>query len=185
MDHIWRVSSVLVGCERLLRHMRELELLVPFTLNVIVVTRNLPSRTLVTDVVKAGKTRARNVINTMVRDQKVLLPPHKNAILVTEVILEAVLVEDAYVGAKGREEPPVLAVNMLIRIPFSRQKMMLGTNDLRLKKRCELWKFFREPIDMQIATKRRFFQVDMLNVYPNIITVCSARLVPFKLGTRI
>jgi len=114
--------------------MRELELLVPFALNMVIVTRNLPSTTLVTDVVEAGKTRARDVIDTMVGDQKVLLPPHKYAILVTKVVLEAILVEDVYVRVEGGEQLPVLAVNMLIRIPFSRQKVMLGTNDLCFKK---------------------------------------------------
>jgi len=165
--------------------MCELELLVPFALNVIVVTRNLPSRTFVTDVVEAGKTRARDVIDTMVGDQKVLLPPHKYAILVTKVVLEAILVEDVYVRVEGGEQLPVLAVNMLIRIPFSRQKVMLGTNDLCFKKRRELWIVFSESINVKIAAERGFFQVDMLNVYPNVITVCPTRLISFKLGTWI
>lgn len=59
----------------------------------VVVTLDLALGHVVADVIKAGKTGARDALDTMIRDQEMLLPPHEYHILVLEVVFEVVVRE--------------------------------------------------------------------------------------------
>lgn len=66
-------------------------------------SRYLVRRSPVTNVVEASKAGTFNVVNAVVRNQKVLLPPHINKVLVQGIVDKVVIVEDVLVTMERRE----------------------------------------------------------------------------------
>jgi hypothetical protein len=100
------------------------------------------------DVVEALEAGAIDCPHAVVRDQKVLLPPHENIVLGRQVGHCNMDSLPYYLGIRTErgELVPVADVCLLSRTPgrVIRDKAVARSNDLALKVRGECWVVFRE-----------------------------------------
>lgn len=151
------------------------ELLKPIRLIMKIETQNVARRLIKTNVIEASIRSPLEILDLPVRHQEPFLPSHKNIVLFSVVFMDVVTVSCLIGDSPPRREPaPVIDVVLVICAPVTtaRVETVLGANHFSLKIRCQCGVVFCEALDAQVATKKRFLHVDILEF--NVDFVCRA-----------
>ena len=120
-----------------------------------------------TDVVETRKARPVDVLDGVVRDQEVLLPPHEHVVCLFQLlIVETVRVKVFRVLVKGKEfalqkasikiypcvyeyhfSHPMFFVDIFVCVPFSREEWMFVSDYFAIKESHHLWILVRQVLD--------------------------------------
>lgn len=150
------LSELACGEATPVRNMLQLQLLELFALGVEVNAIHITLDLVKGDVVESLEARSRDGPHSVVGDQKVLLPPHEDGVLLGNVV-------DVYgsstggflVGAEGVKLRPVAKVHLVAGSPVLMlgEETVLGTDDFTLKICCERGMVFGQALDAQITAK--------------------------------
>lgn len=138
------------------------------------------------DVVETSKGSAADVFDCVVWDKKLLLPSHEDKVTVLEVfVVKVVRVKAFRVLIKCLELAPVLAVNILIRVPLPGEKGTFLTDDLPSKESSQGGIFLSKPLDLEISAQVRVLHRYMLEDNFDVVRVAFALLVSAELRAAV
>lgn len=138
------------------------------------------------DVVEPFETSPRNRSHTMIRNEKIFLPPHKNMLPLCKVTIREIspfrLPGQWFPGWKSR---PVMYVCLFIGTPFfvTSLECMFGADDFALEKGRQGWMILRKALNTQVTAQIRFGHVHVLNLYVNIVYLAVGLLRADKFAT--
>lgn len=112
----------------------------------------------------------------MIRDQKLLLPSHKDERLVEMIESQSRLGKSRAERSEGSETRPVLEIICLGSAPFARDKSVLVSNDLGVKVGRQLRPVFCQTTNVEVATQMRCFEIHIDDANRDIVRVVSGLL---------
>lgn len=103
-----------------------------------------------------------DIMDSVVRNQKLFLPPHKNSPSVPIIDRQPWSPSLVFDVAKGREAGPVNEILVFTGAPVLRQKAISTANDFGVKVSRELRPVVGEAADTQISAKKGSGEINVL-----------------------
>lgn len=110
------------------------------------------------------ETGSADVLHAVVRNQKLLLPPHENGTSIGILHRQVGLLQFMANMTESRETSPVDHVFLLGRTPVPRQEAVFAADDLCVKVRRELGPVVCQATDAQIAAEVRRGEINVLQI---------------------
>lgn len=163
--------------------MLQFQLLKLFTLRVEVYAADFSLDLVEANVVEALEARTRYGTNTVVRNQEMLLPPHKYMLSLGGVSNSDGAFACLFLkGAESGEFGPMAQIDLHISTPVVvlGEKTVLSSNNLAFEICGEGWMIFGQALNTQVSAKERLAHVHMLDLDLNIVDLSLRLLSPVE-----
>ena len=136
-----------------------------------------------TNVVEPFKACAVNILDPVIRHQKLFLPSHENVVPLGKVPVAEIRALCLFGERSPRwESSPVLHIHFIIRTPLcmSCLERVFCADYLSFEECGKRWVLMRETLDAEIAAEVRLAHIHMFDVHLNIIHLTIGLLGAFE-----
>jgi len=168
-------------------NMLKLELLELFAFSMEIDTTYASRNLVEADIIETFEACAINSPDTVVWDEEVFLPPHKDVVPLRKVLVCKILPFCLFgKGSPSLESRPVLHVHLLIGAPFRMffGKSVFRSDDFAFEVGSQARVVFRQALNAQVAAQKRLFHINVLDLHLNIVDLTVRLLIAMEFASR-